>query len=145
MLPLNTPQIDYDATKEAVEAYISNYKYLMDLLPLRNEPQMTQAFSFIPPATNKNLNALEQAAEENLKRQQLLKRRETLLDTFNTAVQSLSPAERYIVVEDLVNYKKRKVIDIQMDSNMSKTSYYKIKEEAIKKFAFRVGIEVYRD
>ncbi|MFP3361168.1 hypothetical protein R0K17_28060, partial [Planococcus sp. SIMBA_143] len=67
--------LDVTATRNAVHDFIDEYHQLLHLSPLREEPSVTQSFSFIPPTTTRSLNNVEQAASRNIKREKLLERR----------------------------------------------------------------------
>lgn len=141
MLSLNIKDLDFKRTRSKVLKYIHEYNYLLALQPVRDEPQITQAFSFIPPATNKALNSVEQSASRNIKRQQLMDKRERVLETMHSAIDKLPWDEKYIVVENMLN--KNTAVEVYIDLNMSKTKFHEVKQDAIVRLAFYLGIEVY--
>ncbi|MEY8559578.1 ArpU family phage packaging/lysis transcriptional regulator [Jeotgalicoccus halotolerans] len=143
MLSLDIPEIDFDKTRSNVIKYIDEYNYLAAIVPMRSEPQITQAFSFIPPATNRTLNTVEQSASKNIKRQQLFEKRKRLMDAMHEAVDTLPPDEKYIIVKNYLN--NEKTIDIYNDLYISKTKFHEIKNRAIVHLAFALGIEVYEE
>lgn len=143
MLSLSTKYIDFDKTKSALLKYIDEYNFLLALKPTRNEPSVTQGFSFIPPATDRTLNTIESAADKNLKRQALMKKRERILEEFAQVVDMLPATYRYIIVKIYLNGCSD--TEVYLDLNISKTNYYKVKKEAIVQLAIYLGIEVYKD
>lgn len=143
MLSLNITELDFKKTRHRVNEYIAEYNYLLALQPLRDEPQITQAFSFIPPSTNKSLNNLEQSASRNIKREQLMQKREQVMDALHVAVDKLPPDEKYIIVKNFLN--NEATMDIYMDLGISKTKFHEVKQDAIVRLAFYLGIEVYKE
>lgn len=143
MLSLSTKYIDFDRTKSVVLKYIDEYNFLLALKPIRNEPSVTQGFSFIPPATDRTLNTIESAADKNLKRQALMKKRERVMDEFTKVIETLPATYRYIIVKIYLNGCSD--TEVYLDLNISKTNYYKVKKEAIVQLAIYLGIEVYKD
>lgn len=143
MLSLSTKYIDFDRTKSVVLKYIDEYNFLMALKPTRNEPSVTQGFSFIPPATDRTLNTIESAADKNLKRQALMQKRERVMDEFTKVIETLPATYRYIIVKIYLNGCSD--TEVYLDLNISKTNYYKVKKEAIVQLAIYLGIEVYKD
>ena len=143
MLSLSTKYIDFDRTKSVVLKYIDEYNFLLALKPTRNEPAVTQGFSFIPPATDRTLNTIESAADKNLKRQALMQKRERVMDEFTKVIETLPATYRYIIVKIYLNGCSD--TEVYLDLNISKTNYYKVKKEAIVQLAIYLGIEVYKD
>ncbi|SDK42609.1 phage transcriptional regulator, ArpU family [Jeotgalicoccus aerolatus] len=143
MLSLSTKYIDFDRTKSVVLKYIDEYNFLLALKPTRNEPSVTQGFSFIPPATDRTLNTIESAADKNLKRQALMQKRERVMDEFTKVIETLPATYRYIIVKIYLN--RCSDTEVYLDLNISKTNYYKVKKEAIVQLAIYLGIEVYKD
>lgn len=143
MLSLSTKYIDFDRTKSVVLKYIDEYNFLLALKPTRNEPSVTQGFSFIPPATDRTLNTIESAADKNLKRQALMQKRERVMDEFTKVIETLPATYRYIIVKIYLNGCSD--TEVYLDLNISKTNYYKVKKEAIVQLAIYLGIEVYKD
>ena len=143
MLSLSTKYIDFDRTKSVVLKYIDEYNFLLALKPTRNEPSVTQGFSFIPPATDRTLNTIESAADKNLKRQALMKKRECVMEEFTKVIETLPATYRYIIVKIYLNGVSD--TEVYLDLNISKTNYYKVKKEAIVQLAIYLGIEVYKD
>lgn len=143
MLSLSTKYIDFDRTKSVVLKYIDEYNFLLALKPTRNEPSVTQGFSFIPPATDRTLNTIESAADKNLKRQALMKKRERVMEEFTKVIGTLPATYRYIIVKIYLNGCSD--TEVYLDLNISKTNYYKVKKEAIVQLAIYLGIEVYKD
>lgn len=143
MLSLSTKYIDFDRTKSVVLKYIDEYNFLLALKPTRNEPSVTQGFSFIPPATDRTLNTIESAADKNLKRQALMQKRERVIDEFTKVIETLPATYRYIIVKIYLNGCSD--TEVYLDLNISKTNYYKVKKEAIVQLAIYLGIEVYKD
>lgn len=143
LLSLDIPEVNFTKTKCNVVKFINEYNYLCEIVPIREEAQITQAFSFIPPATNRQLNNVEQVADRNLKRQQLFKRRQLIMDKMHKAVENLPPDEKFIIVKNYLNNQKN--IDVYNDLYISKTKFHEIKNKAILHLAFYLGLEVYED
>lgn len=141
MLSLNIKDLDFKRTRHKVIKYIKEYNYLLALKPLRDEPQITQAFSFIPPSTNRSLNNIEQSASRNIKRDELMQQRERVLESLHDAVEKLPPDEKFIIVKNYLN--DESTMNIYMDLGISKTKFHEVKQDAIVRLAFYLGIECY--
>ncbi|WP_342387195.1 ArpU family phage packaging/lysis transcriptional regulator [Salinicoccus bachuensis] len=135
--------LDTVATRNAVHKFINEYHQLLHLSPLREEPSVTQSFSFIPPTTNRSLNNVEQAASRNIKRQELMERREETMAKMHEAVECLKPNERYIIVYKYLQEEKMMDVELYTELGISRTKYYELKNDAIVRLAFFLGLEVY--
>ncbi|KIH70037.1 ArpU family phage packaging/lysis transcriptional regulator [Salinicoccus roseus] len=136
--------LDVTATRNAVHDFIEEYHQLLHLSPLREEPSITQSFSFIPPTTNRSLNNVEQAASRNIKREKLLEKREEVMNLMHEAVECLKPNERYIIVYKYLQEEKMMDVELYTELGISRTKYYGLKNDAIVRLAFFLGLEVYR-
>ncbi|GAB3061095.1 ArpU family phage packaging/lysis transcriptional regulator [Salinicoccus sesuvii] len=136
--------LNFEATKEAVHNRIREYHQLLHLSPVREEPSVTQTFSFIPPTTNRNLNNIEHAASRNIKRQELMSKRDHILEQMHEAVECMKPHERYIIVNKFLKEERAADVDVYTDLNLNRTKYYELKNEAIVRLAFYLGIEIYK-
>lgn len=143
MLQLNIQDLDFIATRDAVHKLIRRYKELLMIVPIRDMPAVNQSFSFIPPCTNRSLNNIEQAAERNIKRQKLFTERDELMDKLHVSIDELKPYEKHIIVYAYLQEEKMPDVDIYTDLGISRTKYYEMKQDAIVRLAFYLGIEVY--
>ncbi|WP_179287275.1 ArpU family phage packaging/lysis transcriptional regulator [Salinicoccus roseus] len=140
---LKIEELDFVATRNAAYKFINEYHQLLHLSPLREEPSVTQSFSFIPPSTKKSLNSIEQAASKNIKRQELMDKRDHVMQQMHEAVDCLKPHERYIIVYKYLQEEKVADVEIYTELGMSRTKYYELKNDAIVRLAFFLGIESY--
>lgn len=140
---LKIEELDFVATRNAAYKFINEYHQLLHLSPLREEPSVTQSFSFIPPTTNRSLNNIEQAASKNIKRQELMDRRDHVLNQMHEAVECLKPHERHIIVYKYLREEKVPDVELYTDLGISRTKYYELKNDAIVRLAFFLGIESY--
>lgn len=143
MLQLDIKDLDFFATRDAVHGLIGRYKNLLTIVPVRDMPAVNQSFSFIPPCTNRSLNAVEQSAERNIKRERLFEERDALMQRLHAAIDELKPNEKYIIVYSYLQEEKMPDVDIYTDLGISRTKYYEMKQDAIVRLAFYLGIEVY--
>ncbi|WP_017548642.1 ArpU family phage packaging/lysis transcriptional regulator [Salinicoccus carnicancri] len=143
MLQLDIQDLDFFATRDAVYDLLKEYRKLLMIVPVRDMPSVTQSFSFIPPCTNKSMNSIEQSAERNIRRQQLLQKRNELMDKLHHAIEELKPYEKHIIVYSQMQEDKMMDVDIYTELGISRTKYYELKNDAIVRLAFYLGIEVY--
>lgn len=136
--------IDVPETKKIVKNILSRYKFLSEFTPVRHMPKSTQSFNMTPVGTNRDLNAIEAAADKNIKQEQLIKEKEKLIAAVDAGIDTLEEDERYIVEENMLKIDKVPDVLIYTDLHMSKTVYYRIKKQALVKLAFSLGLEVYK-
>ncbi|MGV2927198.1 ArpU family phage packaging/lysis transcriptional regulator [Macrococcus capreoli] len=142
---IEVQNLDFIKTRRNVYKVFNRYNKLLNLLPLRSEPSLTQSFSFIPPSTITGLNKVEQCAARNIKREMLLKEREELLKIVHEAVDSLKPDEKYIIVNKYLKTEKGIDYEIYTDLCIGKTKYYEVKNDAIIRLAFYLGLDEYME
>lgn len=136
--------IDVRATQKNMKKLLSKYRTLSMVIGERREPSITQSFSGVPASTNKILNSIEAAADQNIKREKMLNERAQMKEIIDEAVSNLDEDEQYIIKENMI--KKEKVADvfIYTDLHINKTKYYKLKQQSLIKLAISLGIEVYK-
>ncbi|WP_414055205.1 ArpU family phage packaging/lysis transcriptional regulator [Macrococcus equi] len=137
--------LDFIKTRRNVYRIFKRYNKLLNLLPLRSMPSVTQSFSFIPPSTVSGLNKIEISADKNIKREQMMQERETLLKRVHEAVDNLKPDEKYIIVNKYLQDERGIDFEIYTDLGIGKTKYYEIKNDAIIRLAFYLGIDEYME
>ncbi|MGK0575521.1 ArpU family phage packaging/lysis transcriptional regulator [Macrococcus capreoli] len=137
--------LDFIKTRRNVYRIFKRYNKLLNLLPLRSMPSVTQSFSFIPPSTVSGLNKIEVSADKNIKREQMMQERETLLNRVHEAVDNLKPDEKYIIVNKYLQDERGIDFEIYTDLGIGKTKYYEIKNDAIIRLAFYLGIDEYME
>lgn len=135
--------IDFKATRKNVSQAFKKYKKLLRLQPVRVMPNITQAFDFIPPSTDRLMNGIETAVHKNIEREKLLKEREVYLELIHDAIKHLSDDEKYIIVKSFVSEDCESDYSIYSDLGLGRTKYYRLKNEAILHIAFSLGIEAY--
>lgn len=145
MSSLEIEGLDFEATRDAARKHIKEYQQLLHLSPVREEPSVTQTFSFIPPTTNRSLNNIEHAASKNIKRQELMSKRDQVMDQMHEAVECMKPHERYIIVHKFLQEECLADVDLYTDLNISRTKYYELKNDAVVRLAFYLGIEIYKE
>ncbi|UTH13306.1 ArpU family phage packaging/lysis transcriptional regulator [Macrococcus equipercicus] len=144
-LVLDMQHLDFKQTRTNVYNLFRRYNKLLRIAPVRSMPSVTQSFSFIPPATTMTLNGIEAAAEKNILRQKLLDERKDLLNRMHAAIDNLKPEERYIIVHKYLQDDLGSDYEIYTDLGVGKTKYYTIKNDAIIRLGFFLGVEVYHD
>ena len=142
-LLLDIQNLDFKKTRSNVHHTFKKYKRLLGILPVRSMPSVTQSFSYIPPTTNVCLNGIEAAAAKNIEREKMLKEREEILEQMNNAIENLKPDERYIIVHKYLQDQRGIDYEIYTDLGYGKTKYHEVKNDAIIRLAFYLGIEVY--
>ncbi|KAA1039130.1 hypothetical protein ERX35_007910 [Macrococcus equipercicus] len=144
-LLLDMQHLDFKQTRTNVYNLFRRYNKLLRIAPVRSMPSVTQSFSFVPPATTMTLNGIEAAAEKNILRQKLLDERKDLLERMHAAIDNLKPEERYIIVHKYLQDDLGSDYEIYTDLGVGKTKYYTIKNDAIIRLGFFLGVEEYHD
>jgi len=114
-------------------------------MPVRSYPSVTQSFSLEPPTTVKDLNKIELSVSKNIEREQMMLERQQLMDNLHNAIDNLKPDEKYIIVNKYLQEERGIDIDIYTELGIGKTKYYEIKNDAIIRLAFYLGMEEYND
>ncbi|TDL96695.1 ArpU family transcriptional regulator [Macrococcus brunensis] len=140
---LEIQNLDFKKTRNNVYHTFRKYNKLLRIMPVRSMPSVTQSFSFIPPATTIGLNGIESAASKNLEREKLLLERKELMEQMHAAVDNLKPDEKYIIVHKYLQEEPSSDYSIYTDLGLGKTKYYTVKNDAVIRLAFYLGIEEY--
>jgi len=114
-------------------------------MPVRSYPSVTQSFSLEPPTTVKDLNKIELSVSKNIEREQMMLERQQLMDNLHNAIDNLKPDEKYIIVNKYLQEERGIDIDIYTELGIGKTKYYEIKNDAIIRLAFYLGMEEYSE
>lgn len=142
-LLLDMQHLDFKQTRTNVYNLFRRYNRLLRITPVRSMPSVTQSFSFVPPATTIMLNSIESAADKNVQREQLMKERKELMDKMHAAIDNLKPDEKYIIVNKYLQDELGSDYNIYTDLGIGKTKYYTVKNDAVIRLAFFLGIEEY--
>lgn len=70
-------------------------------------------------------------------------KRDHVMQQMHEAVDCLKPHERYIIVYKYLQEEKVADVEIYTELGMSRTKYYELKNDAIVRLAFFLGIESY--
>ncbi|ARQ04384.1 hypothetical protein CA207_11330 [Macrococcoides caseolyticum] len=144
-LLLEIKNLDFIKTRKNVYKLFNKYNRLLCLMPVRSYPSVTQSFSLEPPTTVKNLNKIELSVSKNIEREQMMLERQQLMDNLHNAIDNLKPDEKYIIVNKYLQEERGIDIDIYTELGIGKTKYYEIKNDAIIRLAFYLGIEEYSE
>lgn len=144
-LLLEIKNLDFIKTRKNVYKLFNKYNRLLCLMPIRSYPSVTQSFSLEPPTTVKDLNKIELSVSKNIEREQMMLERQQLMDNLHNAIDNLKPDEKYIIVNKYLQEERGIDIDIYTELGIGKTKYYEIKNDAIIRLAFYLGIEEYSE
>ncbi|PKE34646.1 ArpU family phage packaging/lysis transcriptional regulator [Macrococcoides caseolyticum] len=144
-LLLEIKNLDFIKTRKNVYKLFNKYNRLLCLMPVRSYPSVTQSFSLEPPTTVKDLNKIELSVSKNIEREQMMLERQQLMDNLHNAIDNLKPDEKYIIVNKYLQEERGIDIDIYTELGIGKTKYYEIKNDAIIRLAFYLGMEEYND
>ena len=144
-LLLEIKNLDFIKTRKNVYKLFNKYNRLLCLMPVRSYPSVTQSFSLEPPTTVKDLNKIELSVSKNIEREQMMLERQQLMDNLHNAIDNLKPDEKYIIVNKYLQEERGIDIDIYTELGIGKTKYYEIKNDAIIRLAFYLGIEEYSE
>lgn len=144
-LLLEIKNLDFIKTRKNVYKLFNKYNRLLCLMPIRSYPSVTQSFSLEPPTTVKDLNKIELSVSKNIEREQMMLERQQLMDNLHNAIDNLKPDEKYIIVNKYLQEERGIDIDIYTELGIGKTKYYEIKNDAIIRLAFYLGMEEYND
>jgi ArpU family phage transcriptional regulator len=137
------PEIDREATREAVERALEKYRIYLLTVPEDRLPKITQTFSIVPPShSNESHSSTEDAAVSNVDHE---KERTEHIEKVQRAVNRLGHMERGIVIHRYM--KEDDVFDYEVygDFNISERKYYRLKSRAFYKLAFILKMEVYHE
>lgn len=144
-LLLEIKNLDFIKTRKNVYKLFNKYNRLLCLMPVRSYPSVTQSFSLEPPTTVKDLNKIELSVSKNIEREQMMLERQQLMDNLHNAIDNLKPHEKYIIVNKYLQEERGIDIDIYTELGIGKTKYYEIKNDAIIRLAFYLGMEEYSE
>ncbi|PKF46482.1 ArpU family transcriptional regulator [Macrococcoides caseolyticum] len=144
-LLLEIKNLDFIKTRKNVYKLFNKYNRLLCLMPVRSYPSVTQSFSLEPPTTVKDLNKIELSVSKNIEREQMMLERQQLMDNLHDAIDNLKPDEKYIIVNKYLQEERGIDIDIYTELGIGKTKYYEIKNDAIIRLAFYLGMEEYSE
>lgn len=144
-LLLEIKNLDFIKTRKNVYKLFNKYNRLLCLMPIRSYPSVTQSFSLEPPTTVKDLNKIELSVSKNIEREQMMLERQQLMDNLHNAIDNLKPDEKYIIVNKYLQEERGIDVDIYTELGIGKTKYYEIKNDAIIRLAFYLGMEEYSE
>ncbi|PKE07323.1 ArpU family transcriptional regulator [Macrococcoides caseolyticum] len=144
-LLLEIKNLDFIKTRKNVYKLFNKYNRLLCLMPIRSYPSVTQSFSLEPPTTVMDLNKIELSVSKNIEREQMMLERQQLMDNLHNAIDNLKPDEKYIIVNKYLQEERGIDIDIYTELGIGKTKYYEIKNDAIIRLAFYLGMEEYSE
>ncbi|MCE4957703.1 ArpU family phage packaging/lysis transcriptional regulator [Macrococcoides caseolyticum] len=144
-LLLEIKNLDFIKTRKNVYKLFNKYNRLLSLMPIRSYPSVTQSFSLAPPSTVMDLNKIELSVSKNIEREQMMLERQQLMDKLHNAIDNLKPDEKYIIVNKYLQEERGIDIDIYTELGIGKTKYYEIKNDAIIRLAFYLGLEEYSE
>ncbi|UBH10610.1 ArpU family phage packaging/lysis transcriptional regulator [Macrococcus armenti] len=144
-LLLEIKNLDFIKTRKNVYKLFNKYNRLLSLMPIRSYPSVTQSFSLEPPTTVMDLNKIESSVSKNIEREQMMIERQQLMDKLHNAIDNLKPDEKYIIVNKYLQEERGIDIDIYTELGIGKTKYYEIKNDAIIRLAFYLGLEEYSE
>jgi ArpU family phage transcriptional regulator len=137
------PEIDREATREAIEKALEKYRIYLLTVPEDKLPKITQTFSIVPPCnTNGFHSSTEDAAVSNVDHE---KERNVHIQKIQKAVNRLGHLERGIIIHRYM--KDDDVFDYEVygEFNISERKYYRLKSRAFYKLAFILKLEVYHE
>lgn len=144
-LLLEIKNLDFIQTRKNVYKLFNKYNRLLTLMPIRSYPSVTQSFSLEPPTTVMDLNKIELSVSKNIEREQMMIERQQVMDKLHNAIDNLKADEKYIIVNKYLQEERGIDIDIYTELGIGKTKYYEIKNEAIIRLAFYLGLEEYSE
>lgn len=144
-LLLEIKNLDFIQTRKNVYNLFNKYNRLLSLMPIRSYPSVTQSFSLEPPTTVMDLNKIESSVAKNIEREQMMIERQQLMDKLHNAIDNLKPDEKYIIVNKYLQEERGIDIDIYTELGIGKTKYYEVKNDAIIRLAFYLGMEEYSE
>lgn len=135
-------EIDREATKQAVEQILEQYRMYSLQLSLDKLPSVTANYSLMPSGKGMVHSAVEGAALENVAYEA---KREKFLEWIVNAVNRLNPRERSIIIMRYLGNGEMYDYEVYTELNMSERQYYRIKSRIFYKLAFALKIEVYEE
>lgn len=136
-------QIDSEATQNAVEEMLRQYRTYMLTVPENRMPSLTANYTLeMPNYSTVKQSAVENAAIENVdaesKRQRFFIRISKGLRKLTTIERQLI-ALKYLQMEPLYNY------EVYTELSISESKFYRQRNRALYKLALALGVEKYSD
>lgn len=135
-------EIDREATKQAVEQTLEQYRMYSLQVSLDKLPSVTANYSLMPSGKGMVHSAVEGAALENVAYEA---KRGKFLEWIVNAVNRLNPRERSIIIMRYLGNGEMYDYEVYTELNMSERQYYRIKSRIFYKLAFALKIEVYEE
>ncbi|QGG51592.1 ArpU family phage packaging/lysis transcriptional regulator [Lysinibacillus pakistanensis] len=136
------PKVDEKKTKAALEKTLYKYRDYLLTLPSDLMPTITPAYSLVCPS---NTNSFSSKTENlAIERVQYEEARTAYMNKIHSAVATLKPVERQIIIQRFLAEDPYYDVDIFIDLGLSKNTYYKKKWQAMLRLAFALKIEVYQ-
>ncbi len=135
-------EIDREATKQAVEQVLEQYRMYSLQVSLDKLPSVTANYSLMPSGKGLVHSAVEGAALENVAYDA---KREKFLGWIISAVNRLNPRERSIIIMRYLGNGEMFDYEVYTELNMSERQYYRLKSRVFYKLAFALKIEVYEE
>ena len=130
-------EIDRDATKEAVESKLYQYKEYMYEMEEENLPKITPSYNIAPPTfTNSFHSSTEDTVIRNMEEND---RRTAFMGKIQRAVNRLNKRERILIVKkylDFEDYIDKEIYEDFLD--VSERTFYNIQSDAFYKLALNL-------
>lgn len=142
-LTFELPEIDREATRNAVESILDKYRMYLLMDPEDNEPKITSTFKLVPSApSNQFHSSTEDTAIKKIDQE---KKRKDFISRIQRAVNRLAYQERSIIINRY--FKEDDIFDYEVYNQLgfSERKYYRIKARAFYKLALILKIEVYEE
>ncbi|MDA2113142.1 ArpU family transcriptional regulator [Bacillus cereus] len=130
-------EVDRDATKEAVEAKLYQYKEYMYEMEEENLPKITPSYNIAPPTfTNSFHSSTEDTVIRNM---EINEKRTAFMGKIMRAVNRLNKRERTLIVKkylDFEDYIDKEICEEFL--NVSERTFYNIQSDAFYKLAIHL-------
>lgn len=141
-LQFKLPEINREATKNAVESVFEQYHMYLMQTDLNKLPSITAKYTLMPVSMGLPSSSTENAAIANVDYDI---ERTTFMNHVMRAVNRLPQRERALIITRYMSDDVRFDYEAFEDLFMSERTYYRLKSHAFYSLAFSLKIEVYEE
>jgi ArpU family phage transcriptional regulator len=135
------PTIDKDATRDAVDKELEQYRMYLLMVPEENEPKITAQYKLVASAPSNVFHSTTEDAA--IKRIDQEKKRQDFIQRIQSAVNRLAYQEREIIIKRYLTNDEVYDYEVYNELGYSERKYYRIKSRAFYKLALILRIEIY--
>ncbi|MFX3673300.1 MAG: ArpU family phage packaging/lysis transcriptional regulator [Paenisporosarcina sp.] len=136
-------QLDNEATQEAVEKELRQYRTYLLTVPEDRMPSLTAQYTLeMPNFSNVKQSAVENTAVANVDNES---ERGRFLKRISRSMNKLTWIERQIIAYKYLQMEPWYNLDIYLELKISRSKFYRLRNSALYRLAFAMGVEKYKE